>query len=78
LDILLQGELEVHQAGLEIPHSRLAERAFVLVPLWEIAAQVFVPGRGETVGQLLTKLLEGSTSESDAVVRMQCSGWDAR
>jgi len=78
LDILLLGELQVHQPGLEIPHPRLAERAFVLAPLWEIAAQVYVPGQNETVGQLLTKLLEGSLGESDAVVRMQCRGWDAR
>ena len=37
LDILLIGHLEINEPGLELPHPRLAERAFVLVPLHEIA-----------------------------------------
>ncbi|MGA3135829.1 MAG: 2-amino-4-hydroxy-6-hydroxymethyldihydropteridine diphosphokinase [Terracidiphilus sp.] len=78
LDILLLGELEISQPGLEIPHPRLAERAFVLVPLNEIAAGVLVPRCGESVGQLLAALLEGSKSEPDAVVRVESDGWDAQ
>lgn len=46
LDILLYGETEVHEAGLNIPHPRLHERAFVVVPLAEIAPDVVVPRRG--------------------------------
>ncbi len=38
LDMLLLGDEVVHEEGLEIPHPRLAERAFVLVPLAEIAS----------------------------------------
>ena len=37
LDILLFGNRKISEPGLEIPHPRLAERAFVLVPLNEIA-----------------------------------------
>jgi len=33
MDILLLGDLRIREPGLEIPHPRLAERAFVLVPL---------------------------------------------
>ena len=78
LDILLLGELKISEPGLEIPHPRLAERAFVLVPLCEIAAELFVPSRNVTVVCLLTSLLEGSVSVSDAVVRLPCESWDAR
>lgn len=75
LDILLFGELEISEPDLEIPHPRLAERAFVLVPLNEIAAHVIVPGHDQTVAQLLARLLDGRASDSDAVVRVECEGW---
>jgi 2-amino-4-hydroxy-6-hydroxymethyldihydropteridine diphosphokinase len=37
LDILLYGDAQVHSAALTIPHPRMTQRAFVLVPLVEIA-----------------------------------------
>lgn len=46
LDILLYGEREMHEPGLTIPHPRMLERAFVLVPLAEIAPDAIVPGSG--------------------------------
>ena len=46
LDILLYGERTVREPGLTIPHPRMLERAFVLVPLAEIAADAVVPGVG--------------------------------
>ena len=49
LDIALYGERELHEPGLAIPHPRLLERAFVLVPLAEIAPAALVPGRGRAV-----------------------------
>ena len=89
LDILLFGDLEISEPDLDIPHLRLAERAFVLIPLNEIAPQLLVPGRGETVAQLVVSqvskaragapgLLEGSKSESDAVVRVRSDAWRHR
>jgi len=75
LDILLFGGLKLSEPGLEIPHPRLPERAFVLVPLNEIALQVVVPGCGKTVAQLFASLLEGSIDESDAVIRVQSEVW---
>jgi len=70
MDILLFGELEISEPDLEIPHPRLAERAFVLTPLNASAPRLFVPGRGKTVAQLLTQLLAASQSNSDAVLRI--------
>lgn len=56
LDILLYGDLLLSEPGLEIPHPRLAERAFVLIPLAEIAPQFRDPRSGCTIAQLLADL----------------------
>ena len=77
LDILLFGGLKISEPGLEIPHPRLAERTFVLVPLCEIAPQIFDARSGKTVSQLLNSLLPGSGSEDHAVVKVQSDGWRA-
>lgn len=52
LDLLLYGELVQDDPVLTLPHPRMHERAFVLVPLAEIAPQAMVPGRG-TAAELL-------------------------
>lgn len=46
LDILLYGERVVREPELTIPHPRMQERAFVMVPLAEIAPDALVPGCG--------------------------------
>jgi 2-amino-4-hydroxy-6-hydroxymethyldihydropteridine diphosphokinase len=47
LDLLLYGELRLHDTALTVPHPGLSERAFVLYPLQEIAPDLVVPGLGE-------------------------------
>jgi len=46
LDLLLYGGLTVREPGLVVPHPRMLDRAFVVVPLAEIAPGAVVPGRG--------------------------------
>ena len=46
LDLLLHGDAAIEVDGLQVPHPRLTERAFVLVPLFEIAPDLVIPGRG--------------------------------
>jgi 2-amino-4-hydroxy-6-hydroxymethyldihydropteridine diphosphokinase len=75
LDILLFGDMRVSEEGLEIPHPRLAERAFVLVPLNEIAPQVMDAVAQKSVSQLLDKLHGKAGNETDAVVSIQSDGW---
>jgi 2-amino-4-hydroxy-6-hydroxymethyldihydropteridine diphosphokinase len=55
LDLLLYGSLTIEEHGLQVPHPRMHERGFVLVPLAEIAADTLVPGRGR-VGDLLARV----------------------
>ena len=64
-------------AGLEIPHPRLAERAFVLVPLHEIAPDLKVATHGKTVKELLHGLRRGSATKTDAVLPLQSHLWRA-
>ncbi|MBL8581124.1 MAG: 2-amino-4-hydroxy-6-hydroxymethyldihydropteridine diphosphokinase [Rhizobiaceae bacterium] len=45
LDILTFGDSSVREPGLELPHPRLSERAFVLVPLLELAPDLAIGGR---------------------------------
>ena len=52
LDLLLYGDLIVHETGLTLPHPRMHERAFVLVPLLEIAPDCAIPGKGQAVDWL--------------------------
>jgi 2-amino-4-hydroxy-6-hydroxymethyldihydropteridine diphosphokinase len=45
IDILFYGNRKIDEEGLVIPHPRVAERAFVLVPLAEIAGEQVLDGK---------------------------------
>jgi 2-amino-4-hydroxy-6-hydroxymethyldihydropteridine diphosphokinase len=55
LDLLLYGGQTIREPGLEVPHPRLHERAFVLEPLAELDPGLEIPGLGP-VQALLAKL----------------------
>ena len=46
IDIIAYGDLALDEIGLTLPHPRLFERAFVLLPLAEIAGDRVIAGRG--------------------------------
>jgi 2-amino-4-hydroxy-6-hydroxymethyldihydropteridine diphosphokinase len=57
IDILTYGEAAIDEPKLKVPHPRLAERAFALAPLAEIAPRLVVGGR--TVADWLTRVERG-------------------
>jgi len=53
LDILLYDDVQLHEHGLTIPHPQMHVRAFVLLPLLEIAPDVSIPGIGRAEAELV-------------------------
>ena len=58
VDILLYGSERVKTPELVIPHPRMRERAFVLVPLSEIAPDLVFPGSDKTIREMAQALTE--------------------
>ena len=52
LDLLLYGESEIDEPGLVVPHPRIAQRAFVLEPLCDLAPDLVLPGAGAPIRAL--------------------------
>ena len=75
LDILMIGGLELNEPGLELPHPRMSERAFVLIPLVEIAPHLLIPGFEKTVSEIVHTLQTNRKGDIDAVMRIEDQNW---
>lgn len=67
LDILLFGDQSIDEADLIVPHPRLTERAFALVPLVEIDAALVIPRHGRAEA-----LLAGVSDQRIEKVKGSC------
>ncbi len=67
IDILLYENAVVRSSVLTIPHERLTERRFVLIPLRELAPHIRHPVTQRTVPEMLH-----DTADTSQVVRLKC------
>ena len=70
IDVLLYGDAVIEEAALRVPHAELANRAFVLVPLAELAAELRHPKLGRTIGELADAM------DRAGVEKRAASGWE--
>jgi len=73
LDLILFGTLRISTERLEVPHPQMVERAFVLVPLAEIAANWIDPVRGRNVAELAAAL-PAELKGGDALAALEPKG----
>lgn len=69
IDILLYGQEVYESQTLTIPHPYMTQRAFVLVPLFELAGDIALPNQNMTVCEALSQL------SSQEIVKMDCN-WE--
>ncbi len=72
LDLLLVDDVTLETAELTLPHPRLHDRAFVLVPLADLAPEMVHPASGQTVREMLRALPDQSGVEGYAP-----AGWES-
>lgn len=75
LDLLAVGPLERASAQLTLPHPRMPDRLFVLVPVCDFAAHIRHPGRDETFGELRTLAAARTPDPEKQVRRVADGGW---
>ncbi len=74
LDLLLYGRQIIREPDLKVPHPEMAGRAFVLVPMAELAPDLKLPGLGRSARQLLAAM-DPAEKERQSVEKIS-SCWD--
>jgi len=70
LDLLVYDRTTISSPLLELPHPRLVERDFVLIPLADIAPNLTIPGQEKTVSEIIS-----NRKSTDDVKLFLPSGW---
>lgn len=71
LDLLVYGDVRIAEPGLALPHPHIAERAFVLLPLAEIAPELVIPDAGRVRELLAGVDVHGCTPLEQARARAE-------
>jgi 2-amino-4-hydroxy-6-hydroxymethyldihydropteridine diphosphokinase len=66
IDILLYDSVQLHTPFLTIPHAALRDRLFVLIPLYEVAPDLRLPG-GLPIRELLTRLTDHDSLQREGI-----------
>jgi 2-amino-4-hydroxy-6-hydroxymethyldihydropteridine diphosphokinase len=77
LDILVYGDEQISEPGLEIPHPRMEERDFVVIPLLELASNDPTAAMPEIVRRLHRTSSGRSPGQSHAVFPVESAIWRA-
>ena len=72
LDILLYGDQVLESPELQVPHPRLLERRFALLPLSDLAPEALIPGAGCTVYEALQRVPGSAQMKPFEGRRMTC------
>jgi len=75
LDLLLYDDLVLDEGDLRVPHPELHARAFVLVPLAEIAADLVHPALSKSIGALAAEIDRSGVRERAAAGWPAAAGW---
>ncbi|GAA5418033.1 2-amino-4-hydroxy-6-hydroxymethyldihydropteridine pyrophosphokinase [Paraliobacillus ryukyuensis] len=75
LDILLYNQKSVRSNQLIIPHERMHERPFVLVPLHEINSMIYIPSVQKTVAEALSDI---PPKEKEGIAKWSLSDNESR
>ena len=67
IDIIYVGDVHIESGGLVVPHPRWMERRFVVQPLADVRPDLFLPGAGRVVREVLGQL------KGEAVTRLDRS-----
>jgi len=77
LDLVLYDDFVLSLYGLELPHPRFAQRAFVLIPLNEVAPRLHDPRSGRTVAEILEAFRRTTEPLDSSVVPIESPHWPA-
>jgi 2-amino-4-hydroxy-6-hydroxymethyldihydropteridine diphosphokinase len=58
LDLLLYGDLVLHETGLQVPHPRMTLRRFTMAPLSEIYPEIIHPELKKTMAELMEECID--------------------
>jgi len=68
IDILTYGTEIINDAGLMVPHPMMHERAFVLIPLSEIAPDMKIPPDDSEVSRIAQRISEKSSGDEIVII----------